>query len=249
LNTAIRLADDGAVAVTASAVVDGATAALRLAVASHGLDPTAVAGGALFEPFALDRHGGRGDVGLGLTLAREIVALMGGTIIADPAPDGGTALVIDLNLPLAGASPPQAAHHEAPPSQPSLSAASPMRVLVAEDHPINRQVMALLLDELGVDYAMAEDGEFAVAAAEAEAERFDAILMDIRMPRMDGLNATRAIRGGTGPNARTPVIAVTAHVMPGEEPAVLAAGVDFIVLKPVSLEALAALLDQAPVRI
>ena len=115
------------------------------------------------------------------------------------------------------------------------------RVLVVEDNPVNQLVAVGLLEALGYSSLTAEDGEAALVAL-AE-EDFDAVLMDIQMPRMDGYAATRAIRASET-DVRMPVIAMTAAAVEGERERCLAAGMDDFLTKPVDPSALAAVLDQ-----
>ncbi|WP_205470839.1 hybrid sensor histidine kinase/response regulator [Nocardioides sp. SYSU D00038] len=105
------------------------------------------------------------------------------------------------------------------------------RVLVVEDNAVNQLVARGLLESLGYDVAVADDGADAVALLEHEA--FDAVLMDVQMPRMDGYSATRAIRAGERDGRRTPVIAMTAWAVEGERERCLAAGMDDFLTKPV----------------
>lgn len=242
LNNAIKFTDRGYVRLEVDALERDGAVALTITVTDSGagIDPSLRE--RLFEPFSRGRQDVSG-AGLGLSICREIVGLMRGAIFAEPNPDGGARMIVEIELPIAQ---PTAAG-DAPRSNTQapaiLEAAPSLRVLVAEDHPTNRQVIALLLDQLGADYRMAEDGEQAVKAAAAEP--FDLILMDVRMPRMDGLAATRAIRTGGGPNAHSPVIAVTADAMPGDASGIMAAGVDAILPKPITLSGLAASMDAA----
>jgi signal transduction histidine kinase/AmiR/NasT family two-component response regulator len=131
---------------------------------------------------------------------------------------------------------------EAPPS-PAYSVADaevghedeeerPMRVLVVDDHDINRRAIQLILQPLGCDIATAADGMSALKICDAEA--FDLIFMDVRMPELDGRETTRRIRAGGGPNARAPVIAVTADTSPEDIAACTAAGMTYFVPKPIT---------------
>jgi CheY-like chemotaxis protein len=107
-----------------------------------------------------------------------------------------------------------------------------VRVLYAEDNPVNQQVMRALLAPLDLDLTVVDNGQLAVVACEGVA--FDLILMDIQMPEMDGLTATRAIRAGDSPNQGAPIIAVTANAMAGDRDMCLAAGMTDYVSKPVA---------------
>ncbi len=108
----------------------------------------------------------------------------------------------------------------------------PMRVLVVDDHDINRRALQLILQPLGCDIATAADGLTAVRICEQTA--FDLIFMDVRMPEMDGREATRRIRAGVGPNAGVPIIAVTADTAPDDIAACTQAGMTYFVSKPIT---------------
>ena len=111
------------------------------------------------------------------------------------------------------------------------------RVLVVDDVPQNRVLLGVLCDQFGFTHEPAENGHEAVEAARSG--RFDVILMDILMPRMDGMAATRAIRALGGPVGETPIIAVTTAAAPGEVLRYLSVGMNDVVAKPVSREKLA----------
>lgn len=108
----------------------------------------------------------------------------------------------------------------------------PMRVLVVDDHDINRRAIQLILQPLGCDIATAADGMAALKICEASG--FDLIFMDVRMPELDGRETTRRIRAGTGPNAHVPIIAVTADTAPEDIAACTAAGMTYFVPKPIT---------------
>lgn len=108
----------------------------------------------------------------------------------------------------------------------------PLRVLVVDDHDINRRAIQLILQPLGCDVTTAADGMAALAACDAEV--FDVIFMDVRMPELDGRETTRRIRSQGGPNAPTPVIAVTADTSAEDIAACMAAGMTYFVPKPIT---------------
>jgi CheY-like chemotaxis protein/HPt (histidine-containing phosphotransfer) domain-containing protein len=114
------------------------------------------------------------------------------------------------------------------------------RLLVAEDNPINQEVLLEVLTELGCTADVVGDGQAALDAIDARA--YPVVLMDCQMPVLDGYEAVRRLRLRPGPTARTPVVAVTAHAVEGERAKAIAAGMDDYIAKPVSLAALAALL-------
>jgi signal transduction histidine kinase/AmiR/NasT family two-component response regulator len=132
------------------------------------------------------------------------------------------------------AAPVEAAHE--PPAPDPVAAEEdegrPMRVLVVDDHDINRRAIQLILQPLGCDIDTAADGMAALRLCEANA--FDLIFMDVRMPELDGRETTRRLRAGDGPNARVPVIAVTADTSPEDIAACTAAGMTYFVPKPIT---------------
>lgn len=115
-------------------------------------------------------------------------------------------------------------------------AAPPLRVLVVDDHEINRRAVQLILTPLGVEIASAADGMAALGLAEVQS--YDVIFMDVRMPELDGRETTRRLRAGDGPNRVTPVIAVTADTAQDDIDACMAAGMDYFVSKPLTPAAL-----------
>jgi len=117
-----------------------------------------------------------------------------------------------------------------------------LRILVAEDHAINQQVAVGLLAKLGHRADVADDGGEAVALVEKC--EYDLVLMDLQMPRMDGIKATQAIRALPGPKAKTIIVAMTANAMAGDREACLAAGMDDYLAKPIDRRRLAAMLDR-----
>ena len=112
----------------------------------------------------------------------------------------------------------------------------PLRVLVVDDHDINRRAVQLILQPLGCDIAAAADGM--AALKRCENSLFDVIFMDVRMPELDGRETTRRLRSGGGPNASTPVVAVTADTSPEDIAACKAAGMAYFVSKPLTPPAL-----------
>ena len=114
--------------------------------------------------------------------------------------------------------------------------------LVAEDNPVNQILAIKLLERAGWEVTMVSTGAAAVAAHAQN--RFDAILMDVEMPEMDGFRATEAIRHAEGPLRRTPIIAMTATAMIGDRERCIAAGMDDYVSKPIVVETLYAALDR-----
>jgi PAS domain S-box-containing protein len=179
-----------------------------------------------------------GGSGLGLAISRQIVDRMGGTIEVQSAQGKGSEFRFRLTLPLARETAPQVDLAEAAAVLKTRLAAlgRPMRVLVAEDNPTNQFVVTRLLKGFAVAVDLANDGIEAVRAAAGSA--YDMICMDMRMPDMDGLEATRAIRRGTGPSRLAPIVAMTANAFPEDMAACRAAGMTDFVAKPVNKERL-----------
>ncbi|WP_425991788.1 ATP-binding protein [Brevundimonas sp. TWP2-3-2] len=121
-------------------------------------------------------------------------------------------------------------------NDPEQEADRPLRVLVVDDHDINRRAVELILSPLGCDIATAADG--LLALAQCQTAEFDVIFMDVRMPELDGRETTRRLRAGGGLNATTPVIAVTADTSPDDIAACMAAGMTYFVSKPLTPTAL-----------
>jgi PAS domain S-box-containing protein len=219
---------------------DGGPAVLALEVQDTGIGFDAAFARRLFDRFSqadgsiTRRFGG---TGLGLSISRALVEMMGGEISVDSAPGRGSRFSVALPLPrrpTGDAGEPRAA--EPPPAPDGLGA---LRVLLAEDHAINRRVIELILGPLGVELTIAENG--AEAAAAYAAGGFDLVLMDMQMPVMDGLAATRAIRAheAAAPGrARAPIIMLSANAMRQHEEEASAAGADLHLAKPVSAASL-----------
>lgn len=181
-----------------------------------------------------------GGTGLGLTISRRLAELMGGTLTAESVEGEGSTFRFSLPVAVVGEARPSAPFAPRPQAAPvSLAGRS---ILAADDHEVNRKILRLLLEPHGCRLTLVENGAEAVEAAAVE--RFDAVLMDMQMPIMDGLEATRRIRGG-GANADTPVIALTANAMDVHRAAWDAAGVYAFLTKPIDAVLLAETLGQA----
>jgi signal transduction histidine kinase/ActR/RegA family two-component response regulator len=182
-----------------------------------------------------------GGAGLGLAISKALVGLMGGDIGVESAPAQGSRFWIRL-----AATPVEAPGPAPAPGEGQLAggegAGRPIRVLLVDDHPMNRELGEAMLVLAGCIVTTADDGAAAVEAARRES--FDVVLMDLHMPGMDGFAATRAIRALAGPAAATPVLAVTADVRPEQVRACLAAGMNGHLAKPINRELLLARIAQ-----
>ncbi len=202
---------------------------VRFAVADRGPGVAPERKSELFEPFAEMEPAGQcrpRGTGLGLAICRRLVELLGGSIGIEDRPGGGA--VFWFTLPLAAAqSVPKPAGEPAP-----LRRTRRARVLVVEDSPANQLVAATWLRKDGHHVDVVGNGREAVDAVAARP--YDLVFMDVMMPEMDGLAATREIRRLPGPAGRVPIIALTANVMAGDRERFLAAGMNGVLAKPVT---------------
>ena len=187
----------------------------------------------LFEPFAQSddslrrNHGG---AGVGLPAARRHARSMGGDVVLVSSSPAGSVFRLTACLEALPA-----------PVDEVAADAGALRVLIVDDHPVNRQMLRLLIEAAGCEAVEAGDGLEAVV--QATVGGFDLILMDVRMPRLDGLEATRRIRGLSSVG-EVPILAVTADAMPEDAARCLAAGMDAHLAKPITHERLYAAIDQ-----
>ena len=235
VSNAVKFTTEGEVVVSVGR--EGPLTVFRVTDTGPGVAPELVPN--LFAAFVqADDSISRDHVGagLGLAVAHRLTRAMGGQIALESTSSAGSTFVVRLPLPLAE----QAAVAET--ADPTLAeAAEPARVLIVDDHPTNREVARLMLAPLGCDIFEAVDGVEAVEMASAAP--YDLILMDVRMPRMDGLAATQAIRALDGAHSRTPILAVTADAMPEDAARCLAAGMDGHVAKPLTHASLFAAIE------
>jgi signal transduction histidine kinase/DNA-binding response OmpR family regulator/uncharacterized coiled-coil protein SlyX len=250
LSNAIKFTERGGVRVrvNAAALGEGNTR-VTLAVADSGIGLSAEQLDRLFQPFVqADSSITRefGGTGLGLSIVRRLAQIMGGDVTVESSPRAGSTFTVTLTLRAAPADSPLKSLLK-PVARTPVNVATRCegpRVLVVDDHPVNRDVLALQLKFLGVTADSAASGADALAAWART--HYAAVLVDIHMPRMDGHELTRQLRAieTNRDCARTPIIAVTADVMKGEEERCLATGMDAYLVKPVSIERLRATLER-----
>jgi PAS domain S-box-containing protein len=194
-----------------------------------GIDPTVLS--SLFQPFAQADHSTTrrfGGTGLGLSITRELAQLMGGEVGVHSVDGQGACFWAELPLPTASAT-------AAEPDRPQPPADAPLRglrLLLAEDNPVNMLIAVEMLTRLGADVSQASDGAQAVMACQAAPASVDVVLMDLHMPQLDGLAAVRELRRDPA-TRHIPVVAFTAAALDTERAQARAAGMDEFVGKPV----------------
>jgi len=236
LANAVKFTDQGGVRMWTS-FVPAAEAALAVTISVSdtgiGIEPDKIQG--MFEPFTqLDASTTRahGGSGLGLAIVRSLVRMMGGSIHADSVPRSGS--TFSFTIPLRATT-------VAPPCEPGAAALPPgLRALVVEDSAVSRRIAQRMLEKLGCLVELACHG--GEALERFAPGRFDVVLMDCRMPVLDGYEATRRIREMEPDGMHTPIVALTANAMPEDRQRCLDAGMDAFLAKPVGRDDLVATL-------
>ncbi len=249
VSNAVKFTDTGSVIVQiATGAVTDRTIELVTSVHDTGIGISEPEQARVFESFAQSdssitrRFGG---TGLGLAICKALTQKMGGTISVKSTPGAGSTFRFTVVLkrpPIAASAPVNGTTVDEAPTTPE-DALDGRRALVVEDNAINRQILDQLLRKLGMLVDFANNGREAVDAVLADPHRFDVVVMDVQMPVMDGLEATRLIRAQVSA-AQLPIIAMTAHAMEEERLACLAAGMNDHLTKPVDPRALARTLER-----
>jgi CheY-like chemotaxis protein len=239
VGNAVKFTPHGAVRVGMKVVGADTAPRLRFEIVDTGIGIAPEVQGRLFGRFQqADDSATRqfGGTGLGLAITRRLVRLMGGEVDFDSVLGEGSTFRFEIDAP--AASPPdtraqtvaQGGHTDAPAAEePGLDG---LRVLVVEDNPANRMIVSRILQSLGAVVDVAEDGAAGVLAVEPFAP--DVVLMDVQMPGMDGLEATRRIRALPGPSGEVPILALTANVLQHQQADYLQSGMDGVVGKPIA---------------
>jgi signal transduction histidine kinase/DNA-binding NarL/FixJ family response regulator len=240
LGNAIKFTPAGEVTLE---VGKGPGGTVRFAVTDTGIGMDEATQGRLFRRFergdeSLSRR--FGGAGLGLEISRNLARLMGGDIVATSRPGHGSRFEFTAFLPACDAPEPAIASAPAPLPQ------QPLRLLVADDHPVNRKYLGLVLEDMGHAVVLCEDG--AQALAEIRTGVFDAALMDVHMPVMDGPAVTAAVRALEGARRSLPILLITADVMGSTRDWAARSGVTAYLQKPVQAAQLAAALQAAVTR-
>ncbi len=243
LSNAIKFTNEGGVRVKVACLDDSMDKVkLRIAVADSGIGISDEDKNKLFIRFSqVDSSDTRkyGGSGLGLVITKQIVELMGGNITVQSKEGLGSTFIVEVPLKLIKAADAEieesAATREDEPAVFSLAGHSRARILVAEDEPVNQQVIGKLLGMAGYSYDIAENGEKAVELFKQK--EYQAALFDVQMPVMDGLAATQEIRAIElrENRKRLPIIAVTARAMFGDKERILEAKLDDYIAKPYNL--------------
>jgi PAS domain S-box-containing protein len=252
LGNALKFTERGRITVNArTAPLGGGRSRVTLAVEDTGIGIETVQRRRLFQPFAqADSSTTRrfGGTGLGLSIVRRLANLMDGDITTQSEPGKGSTFYVRLVFDAAPkdalfTAMQQSATGRGGRALPLPKTGEQPLVLVVDDHPVNLEVLVRQLELLGVSADTAVDGNEALKAWSAKP--YAAVLADIHMPHMDGYELTRrlrAIEAEQHSHSRTPVVAVTANAMKGEEERCLAAGMDAYLVKPVNIDLLRATL-------
>lgn len=225
VGNAIKFSQDGAVTLEMS-VRDSL---LYVAVRDEGIGLTQEAQARVFNKFeqassATNRR--YGGTGLGLSISKELVELMEGEIGVESAPFKGSTFW--FTVPLVPAEAPKESASQTPTA--ALESFDGVDVLVVEDNRTNQMIVRRFLESMGVEVDMVDDGR--PALQRCAAKRYDLILMDIQLLDMDGMEATEILRGHPGPNRHTPIVALSANILPEQTNAYLKAGMNACLGKP-----------------
>ena len=248
ISNAMKFTSEGSVTVTfRQMLLQGGKLDLMIRVKDTGVGMKPEFLERIFKPFEQEdasttrRFGG---TGLGMAISDQMVRLMGGQIVVESQPDVGSEFTVFLSLPVASA--PQ---EEAPQKQPAQiePVSRPMRLLMAEDNEINAMIAVEILQERGAQIEVAENGKIAEEKfAASPAGYYDAVLMDVQLPVMDGRAAARSIRAMPRPDAqRVPIYALSADAFVEDERLSREAGMNGHLSKPVNFDELWKILQQA----
>jgi signal transduction histidine kinase/CheY-like chemotaxis protein len=237
LNNAVKFTEQGRINARLIVEPGDHEDRLRFEIADTGVGISVEQQPLLFQRFSqVDSSASRtyGGAGLGLAISRALVELMAGKIGVDSVPGRGSCFWIEIAAPVAE---PLPADDRRQPASPSAA-----RILLVDDHPMNREIGVALLTLAGCKVDIAENGQQAVDAAAVG--EYDMILMDIHMPLMDGLAATRAIRALRSPAGKIPIIAMSADALPQQVERCYAAGMVDHIAKPIQREVLYAKVER-----
>ena len=245
LTNAVKFTDNGDVSVSVSSqAVEGNQHRIFFEVKDTGIGIPQGKMNELFEPFTqLERNISlkRDGVGLGLAITKDLVELMGGNIWAESNLGEGSTFRFTIQAETIPGKQLDFGRRNSGIAPESLSGLKPMRILVAEDNPSNQRVLVEMLKRLGYRADAVADGKEVVQALERQ--DYDLVLMDVKMPEMDGITATQVIRK-LWPENGPKIVAVTAFALEGDREKCLEAGMDDYISKPIQLKELAAILEK-----
>ncbi|MCX5743339.1 MAG: ATP-binding protein [Proteobacteria bacterium] len=261
IGNAVKFTQRGEVRVRVRCVdADATTATLTVAVSDTGIGINADQLERVFEPFTqADGSTTRkfGGAGLGLSITRRLLTLMGGTIAVTSTPGSGSTFTVELRLARApvdlaptSATAPGSPNTSRTRTQPALAPAGTptiaarRRVLVVEDNPLGQRTTRLMIEQLGHDVEVVGDGAAAIEAVRRTS--YDLVLMDCHLPVLDGFQATAHIRALPAPTGAIPIVACTASVMIDERRRCFAVGMDDVVIKPLSPAELRRVIESTP---
>ena len=240
IGNALKFAREGVVEASLKGSIDGDQVKVEGAVRDKGPGIPVERIATLFDLQISSSNNHAGGSGLGLAMCRQAVEMMGGTIKAESNIGRGSTFAFDFTAPRAWI-------EDEPQSNVSeisdLHLNSAPHVLIVDDNATNRMVAQSLCEMFGCTSECAEDGVEAVEAVSSR--RFDLVLMDIKMPRMDGVQATQAIRALPGVESETPIVALTANADPADAKHYLSIGMASVVEKPIKPERLRAAINAA----
>jgi signal transduction histidine kinase/ActR/RegA family two-component response regulator len=241
LSNAVKFTEHGEIRLTVSADrISDRRARLKFRVADTGPGIAPEHLEKLFRPFTqVDGSSTRrfGGAGIGLTLSQKLAQMMDGGLEVESEPGKGSVFTFAMEVDVRAW---HAAQVQAPVT--AETDGQPIRVLVVEDHPVNRMIVEAWLASAGHIAVAAENGQIGLEMARAQA--FDLILMDVNMPVMDGLTATQKLREEAGPNQDTPVVVLSASARTEDHEAGLAAGADAYLNKPIDFKLFAEMLGR-----
>lgn len=245
LSNAVKFTTEGGVLFEVGADrLDDGRARMTFSITDSGTGIAETDAARLFEPFTqVDASSTRrfGGTGLGLSISRRLARLMGGDVVLTSTIGEGSTFLLTIDVDVRSWEAVQTPDH---PVAAINNSQTPLRVLIVEDHPVNRIVLEAWMTSMGHTCAMAENGQ--IALDQTSVQQFDLIVMDVNMPVMDGLTATRELRARSGPNQETPVVVLSASARPEDHAMGYDAGADAYVDKPVDFMVLARVVAVAP---
>jgi len=246
INNAVKFTQSGSVRVEVSLEKDLDVSMLRFSVTDTGIGLSAEQSKLIFEPFrqadgsVTRKYGG---TGLGLAICSRLVELMGGSISVISTPGQGSTFTFTTRCTVCDAPRKMNEQGSAPKTPNPPSTIGRLKILLAEDNRVNQLLAIRLLEGQGHEVVVVNHGRAALEAIERES--FDLVLMDIQMPEMDGLEATRILRRREAEGFRSaPIIAMTAHAMKGDRDKCLAAGMRGYISKPIQPDEFFGLIEE-----